>query len=221
MIAVFQWFVRITGCILFWILLPTKLHYEDKSAQNRFIKGRAILMSNHRTVMDVGVMLFVFFSRTLRCLAAELMYQKNFFMTLFLKGIGAIKVDRYSNNFEWMNKANKVLDKGGVIEIYPEARIPKPDEETPLPFKPSVVHLALTSNAPIIPVFNQGVYFKGKLNHMIVGKPIYVREWYDTSLSEKENIAAICEKLRNKVIELENELNRQLDNSQAKDKKVQ
>lgn len=207
----FGWIIKITGFIPYLFCFRTKVHYEDKSKQNRFIKGKAILMSNHNTVMDAALMLFVFFSRTLRFLAAEILYKKNIFMTFLLKVLGAIKVDRTNNDFSFLNKANKVLDQGGVIEIYPESRIPRKDETKPLEFKPSVVHLALTSNAPIIPVYNQGIYFKGKTNHMIIGTPIFVRDLYDSSLSEKENIANITQKLRQKVIDLQYELESQLE----------
>ncbi|MBQ8850028.1 MAG: 1-acyl-sn-glycerol-3-phosphate acyltransferase [Clostridia bacterium] len=209
MIALYNWFVKITGYFVQLFMFKNKVYYEDKNVQNRHIKGSAIVISNHVTVMDFAVMMFVFYSRTLRCLIAELMFQHNIFFTLLLKFLGSIKVDRGSHDYSFVNKCCKILKKGGVIEIYPEARLPKEGEETPLPFKTSAVYIALESGAPIIPVYNSGHYFKKGRNRVIIGKPIDVRDYYDSSLCHTENLENISEILRQKVIELKNELEKQ------------
>lgn len=77
-------------------------------------------------------------------------------------------------------------------------------------FKPSAVYMALESGAPIIPTYNNAEHFSKKNLHVIIGKPIDVRALYDDSLSEKENISNITQILRRKVIELGEELNRQI-----------
>ena len=60
----FHWFFRITGFIPQLIGFRYKVYYEDKSVQGRRIKGKAILMSNHQSVMDVALYLFVFLAET-------------------------------------------------------------------------------------------------------------------------------------------------------------
>lgn len=211
-----HWFVKITGWLPQLLIFRTKVYYEDKKTQGKRIKGKAIVMSNHHAVTDFAVMIFVFWRRTLRCLIAEVMYAKNFLLTLFLKSLGGIKVDRNTHDFSFLTKAEKVLDKGGVVEIYPESRIVRPDEEKPLAFKPSVVYLALRSGAPIIPVYTNGKYFTKERTRVIIGKPVDVREWYDEELSEKENLDAICKRLREKVIKLRDELQRQTQSEKEK-----
>ena len=197
-----NWFVKITGWYLYLPIYRPKIHYEDKKVQGRRIKGKAIVCSNHTEVWDFAQILFLFPTRTLRCVVAELMYEKNFFMSTFLKATGSIKVDRNNHDFAWIEKCNKILDKGGVIELYPEARIPLPHEEKPQPFKPSAVYLALQSGAPIIPVYTDGNYFGKGRSHVVIGKPIDARELYDDKLSEQENLQIITDILRNKIIEL-------------------
>ena len=204
-----HWFIKITAFIPRLIVFRLKIFYEDKHVQGRHIKGKAIVISNHHTIMDVALYLFVFWTRTLRAVAAEVLYAKNFLMTFLVKAMGCIKVDREAHDFAFLSKAERVLSKGGVVEIYPEARLAKKGEEVPLEFKPSVVYLALSSGAPIIPVYNTGSLFKFTRTYVMIGKPIDVREWYDDSLGEKENIDIICERLRGKVIELKDELARQ------------
>lgn len=211
-----HWFFKITGFIPQLFAFRRKVYYEDKRVQSRRIKGKAIVMPNHHSVMDVANMMFVFYGRSLRCLTAELMFRKNFFMTLILKMLGCIKVDRESHDFSFLNKAEAILNKGGVVEVYPESRLARPGEEKPLEFKPSVVALALSTGAPIIPVYHNGAMFKKERALVMIGKPIDVRELYDDSLSEGENIDNICKMLRGKVIELGKELERQREEEKAR-----
>lgn len=218
MAFLFNWFVKITAGLVQLFVFRTKIYYEDKAVQSNKIKGKAIVMSNHNYLMDFAAMLFVFWRRTLHCVTAEVMYQKNFFMTAFLNLSGAIKVERDAKDFSFLPKCRRILDKGGVVEIYPEARLPELHEETPLEFKPSVVYLALESGAPIIPVYTNGSYFSKERTRVIIGKPISVAELYDDSKTEKENIADITIYLRGRIIELRDELDKQKRSDEEKKK---
>ena len=209
MISLFHWFVKITGWIPQLLVFRIKTYYEDKSVQGKRIRGKAIVVANHRSLFDVGLMMMLFWRRTLRCVVAEVIYTKNLFVRAFIRMMGAIKVDRDSHDFGFLGKCKRILDKGGVVEIYPEARLPRAGEQLPLEFKPSAVYLALESGAPIIPVYHNGNHFSKKRCEMIIGTPFNARELYDESLSEKENISIITEKLRGKIIELREELERQ------------
>lgn len=208
----FVWFVKITGWIPQLLGLRIKVYYEDKRVQSKKIKGSAIVVSNHNGVMDFAVMMFVFWRRTLRCVVAEIMYQKNFIFTAFLRMMGTIRVDRSAHDFSFIEKGAEILRRGGVVEIYPEGRIPEKDEERPLEFKPSAVYLALESGAPIIPVYNSRRSFSDKRSAVIIGKPIYMRELYDDALDEKENIKNLTAILRGKIIELEEKLKEKMEN---------
>ena len=195
-------FVKITAYPVQKAVFRTKVCYEDKRAQSRRIKGSAVIVSHHTSVWDYGVYLFVFFFRTLRCQMAEVLFNKKP-LGLFLKMMGGIRVDRDARDFSFVAKSQEILEKGGVVEIFPESRLPLKGEERPLPFKPSAAYIALLSGAPIIPVFSNGAYFTKKRARVIIGKPMYARELYDDSLSEKENLAAISEAMREKIISLE------------------
>ena len=200
--AIYHWFVRITGYIPQLILFRTKVHYEDKSVQGRFIRSKAIVASNHNGLMDFAVLLFVFWSRTLRCAVAEITLDKNIFLKLILKPFGCVRVDRDSYDMVFLDKMKKILHNGGVVEIYPEARIPNKGEEKPIAFKPSYVLLALESGAPVIPVYNNGKMMRGGRRRVVIGKPIDVSLLYDEALSERENIRIINDYVRSKIIEL-------------------
>ena len=187
------------------LIFRTKVHYEDKAAQSRRVKGAAIVVSNHTTVWDYAAYLFVFFFRTLRTQMAEVLFQKQP-LGLFLKMMGGIFVDRQSFDYGVTGKSLSVLERGGVVMVFPESRLPLKGEQRPLPFKPGAAYLALQSGAPVIPVFTNGAYFSKKRARVIIGAPINARELYDSALSEKENLERISEALREKIIDLERQL---------------
>ena len=220
MFTVFNWFVKITAWIPQLFGLRIRTYYEDKRVQGKRIRGKAIIVSNHNSVWDVAVMMFIFWRRTLRCIVAEVMFNKGFFMNMFLKLLGAIRVERESHDFSFLDKSERILSRGGVVEIYPESRLPKEGEERPLEFKPSAVYLALETGAPIIPVYNSRESFKTKRSAVIIGKPINVRELYDDSLDHKDNVEKITKQLRGKIIELGEQLQRQMGKAEEKEKET-
>lgn len=201
-------FTKVTAWPVQKVLFRTKILYQDKAVQNRKIKGPAIVVSNHTAIWDYAIWLFVFISRTLRFQMAELLFKKPV-LGPFLRGLGGILVDRNAYDFSFMDRSMQILEKGGVVGVFPESRIPRPEEQRPLPFKPSAAWLALLSGAPVIPVYTNGVYFNKHRAKVVIGTPFYAADYTDASLSEKENIARVNEVLRARIIELEKVLNGQ------------
>ena len=200
-------FVKITGWPIAAACFRTKYYYEDKLNQSRKIKGPAIIISNHTAISDFMVLMYTFYNRNIHTVMADILYKKNKFMNWFLDKMGGIKVCRETNNYSFIEQSCEILKNNGVIEIFPEARIPKPHETRPLEFKPSAAYIALLSGAPIIPVFTNGSYYKKHRARIIIGKQIDVKELVDSNKSEKENIELINNFVRNKIMELENVLN--------------
>ena len=133
---------------------------------------RKTVYSDVAALMDFGVLMFTFPLRTLRCAAAELLYHKNPFMTFLITMLGCVRVEREQCDFSFMDRLKAVLDKGGVVEIFPESRLPdKAGDTRPMPFKPSYVYLALETGAPIIPVYHNGCAFRSERLQVVVGKP--------------------------------------------------
>ena len=112
-----------------------------------------------------------------------------------------------------------ILEKGGVVGVFPEGRLPKEGEERPIPFKPSAAYLAFLSEVPVIPVYTNGSYFNKKRAKVIIGKPIDVKEIINENLSEKENIEKINLVFREKVIQLGEELAKREKNKKEKKEK--
>ena len=204
MVRFWNWFAKITGWPVQFLCFRTRVYYENAACSRR-IKGPAIIISNHTSVFDYAVYLFVFFSRTLRFQMAEVLYRKKL-LGWFLRRMGGIYVDRDGFDFGFVTKSCDILAKGGVVGIFPESRIPKSGEERPLEFKTSAAYIALRADAPVIPVVTNGSYFKRKRARVMIGEAINVRDLSDPALGEKEDLKNVSAKLRERIIELEKKL---------------
>ncbi|MBR6040411.1 MAG: 1-acyl-sn-glycerol-3-phosphate acyltransferase [Clostridia bacterium] len=202
MIGLFNWFVKITGWLVQFLCFRTKILYEDRKVQGRHIEKDAIVISNHTSIFDYAVYLFVFFTRTLRFQMAEVLYEKPL-LALLLRCLGGIRVDRNAHDFGFMPKSLSILSHGGVVGIFPESRLPRPGEERPLPFKVSAAYLALTSGSKIIPVVTNGSYFCRKRARVLIGKPILASDLLEEGADETKNLAIVSERLRERIIALE------------------
>jgi 1-acyl-sn-glycerol-3-phosphate acyltransferase len=201
----FTGFVKVTAFPVEALVFRVKYHYEDKTVQGRKISGPALVVSNHTSVWDFAQVMQTFFGRHIRCLVADLMFNKSKAFAFFLKHLDAIKISREGKNFSFIEESVEILKNGGVVEVYPESRIPREDEEAPLEFKPSFAYIAMLSKAPIIPMYTDGNYFgKGRANVMI-GKPIDISTIIDEELDASDNIKRITDYVRGKILELRDE----------------
>ena len=209
MIRFWNAFVKISGWLVQLLCFRTKVHYADRAKQGRRIRGPAIIISNHTAVYDYVIWLFVFFSRTLRFQMAELLFRKKPLGSL-LRGLGGIYVDRDARNMGFIAESERILEKGGVVGIFPESRLPLAGEERPLPFAPSAAYLALSSGAPVVPVYTDGAYFSLRRRaHVIIGTPFHAADLAGEGGAEKERISLTAEAMRGIVKELGHELERQ------------
>lgn len=201
------WFVKITGFIPQLFYFRKKVYYVNKKESNRRIKGSAILVSNHKRLFDFVLYMYLFLNRDIYTVIGEVMFNKGKLFAWFLKCIGGIKVERDAYDFSFLSKCVDLLNKGKVVEIFPEGRLPLKTETELLDFKPSFVYLALESGAPIIPLYTNGSYAKKKRAKVIIGEAIYAQDLYDDKLSEKENIDNICNYVKTYI----NNLGKMLD----------
>lgn len=208
-------FTKLTGWPVQFFCFRTKVYYEDRSEQGRHIRGPAILVSNHTAVYDFAVYMFVFWTRILRCQMAELLFEKPFLGRL-LRRLGGIRVDRTGYDFGFLNESLAVLQKGGVVEVFPESRIPLPGEATPLEFKVSAAWLALASGVPVIPVVTNGSYFNRKRAQVLIGRPLLAADLTEEGLDEKQTLRLVSDRLRERIIELEKLLNERTNKTEAK-----
>lgn len=203
LIDLFTGFVKVTGYVPYLLLMRAKIYLG--AGAERKIKGAAVVISNHTSVYDFALYLFVFPFRTIRFLMADVLF-RNPFLIFFLNAVGGIKISRESHSLAWIDKCRRILEKGGVIGIFPEGRLPLPGEEKPLPFKEGAAALALSTGVPVIPVVTDGRYFSACPAHVLIGKPIDVSALVNDNMSEQESIKAVNLFFREEIIRLEAEL---------------
>lgn len=210
MIRLFNNIIKITGWPAQFICFRTKIYYENKAVQGRLIRGSAIIVSNHTAVYDYAVMLYVFFTRTLRYQMAEVLFRKKL-LGPFLKRMGGIYVDRDSTNYGFMSESAKILERGGVVGIFPEGRLPREGETPPIAFLPGAAYLAISTGVRIIPVYTNGSYFNRHRARVLIGTPMDPADYCESGRSEKENIEALTDAMRNRIIELRTMLDERRD----------
>lgn len=202
--------IKLSGLPAQYVFFKKKIYTEDNKKEYRKIKGPALIISNHTSVYDYPLIMYTFFSRNIRTLISESMYEHSRALNRLLNHLGGIKVDRKSYNFNFLTTMSNCLKKKQVGLIFPESRLhTKDDPKGLLPFAPSYVYLALMNNVPIIPIYTNGIYGKLKKQNkdrarLIIGKPIIASSLIDKSKSEKENINYINNYVKEYIIKLGN-----------------
>ena len=213
----FRWLALITGWPMQLLFFKRKTYYEDRSVQGRIIKGGALIISNHYSVFDYMMNLFLFPGRKLYVVLAEMIYKKSKFYHWAMQIFGGIRSDRDVMGMRFIDESVRVLEKGKLVQIYPEAYTT--DDGQMRPFKPSYILIALRSEAPIIPVMTDGNYGFFKRAHVLIGKPIRLSEYCASFNPTREEILALNEMVEQKARELKEELDRRVASKKDKNNK--
>jgi 1-acyl-sn-glycerol-3-phosphate acyltransferase len=159
-------------------------------------KGPVIIAANHSSYFDFICFIAVC-PRKIYYLAAEKFY-KSWFWRPLVKMTGQIKVERQTGDkTESIEKANAILEKGGVLGIYPEGTR-SADGEIHKPFT-GVARFALKNKVSVVPVGIKGTFeilprqknfpkFK-KIVEINIGKPMDFSQYY----GQEENKEALKE----------------------------
>jgi len=150
-----------------------------------------IFISNHRSYLDTAA-LFAFTGRKMSILAKkELLKIPIFGQGMSFVNIIAIDRSNPEKAIESMQKAKELIEKGYSVGVFAEGTRAMPGEL--LPFKKGAFHLALQTQAPIVPVAikntdwmmgkNTGTLFPGTIE-MIFLPPIETKNLTTDQISE-------------------------------------
>ncbi len=188
-------FAKLTGWLPALLLFKWKLRLE--SGATRRLPKPCILVSNHTSLLDFVLYLAIFPFQTLRFLMAEVLFRKGSAFSRFLYAMGGIRVDRDAFAFGFVGQALQVLEQGGIVGIFPESRLPV--NGVPFPFKPSVVQIALHTDAPIIPVYTDGNYGLLRRARVVIGAPLDLRAQCHSETPDAAELAALTQSLQDHV----------------------
>ena len=203
LVKLFLGFVKLTGAIPAWLFFKPRVHLA--AGAKRRLPKNCILVSNHISLMDFVLCILVFPLRTIRFLIAEVMYNKGKVMATFLGLLGGIQVDRDAKSFDFVSCALEVLDDGGAVGVFPQARLPVKGQH--FPFTVSTTFIAMRTSAPIVPVYTDGNYGLFKRANLVIGAPIYLQEHCKDGLGENAQLDYLTKLLEEKVFALKEELN--------------
>lgn len=169
-----------------------KILYRPKvyGLENIPEEGAIIFVGNHRHAFD-PIVVMTYTKRLVHYMAKESIF-KGFHGFVFKK-IGLIKVYRTRNNPGAVIEAERILNNGGTVGIFPEGTRNKTEDEL-LKFRKGAVVIAQKTNSKIVPFAIRGKYkvFKKGLN-IEFGKPVDIS---NMEIEEANNY------IRNEVLNL-------------------
>lgn len=196
-------FTKVTGYIPFMLYFRLKFYHASKKDKSRPLKGPAIVIANHTSILDYFTIMFTFPFRKIRTLVSEALYAHKIPGTMS-KIMDDIVVHRERSDLSFMSKAEQALKKGQVISIFPEGHLVKTGKLDP--FRPAVVYLALRTGVPIVPVYIDSYYNSWKRTRVITGPKIYLKDYCQEINPSPEKVRELCEFLRKKVENLKSQL---------------
>jgi 1-acyl-sn-glycerol-3-phosphate acyltransferase len=161
-------------------------------------------MANHTSTWDALFIAWIFYFRTLRMWAGEVLYHRSPRFSWFLDKLGFIRVERAASDLRAVQQAIDVLDAGGMMSIFPEGRLG--GGEALLPFQPGIVMAALKSGAPILPIYIKKNYGLFKRATAVVGTKIDLAAHLDEPVPREESVRKLCAFLADTLSSLKKEL---------------
>jgi len=180
--------------IIFKLIFRLKVTGQGNMPQN----GPFIIAANHSSVLD-PIILGVSVKPKIIFIAAAYLFKINW-LGYLLRKADSIQIHRENNinNIKSIKQALKILQKGGVLGIFPEGGIDRKKDN--LPIKAGAAFLATEAGVPIVPmrikgadkVLPRGAKFFRSLNRIKVEikKPIYCSR---QSHKDKEIVKRVLE----------------------------
>ena len=149
---------------LVFILFDLKVHNAENLDNT---EGGYIVCGNHISMID-PVILAISTKRKIHYMGKKELFENKVLGFIF-RNLGAFPVDRQGISLSAIKSSIAVLNKGGVLGIYPEGtRILTGYDENNA--KAGIAMIAKKANTKIIPVYIKGPYkFRGKLE-LFIGK---------------------------------------------------
>ena len=196
----------LTQLLLFQIFIfKTKTYYEDDKKQDKQIRGRTVIISNHRSFLDGIVFALKLFFQRMHFISVDFFQHKLKFLKPIVSIAGGIFVNKKGSSFTFIENSKKVIAKGHPILIFPEGDFKFTYE--PSKFAPGYIMLAVKTGAKIVPIVNDFNYGLFKRVHIMVGNRIDLSDYADIKLT-KEKIKEINDKISNNFLMLFYQLKR-------------
>ena len=182
------------------LFVKTKTYYEDDTKQNKRIKGKAIIIANHRSPIDGFVVAQKYYSRRIYYVVANFFKKKLRFLAPLIRVSGGVIVDRESFSFDFLEESKKLLNKEKILLLFPEGKFSYDYE--PIRFVYSYIVLALETDTKIVPIVSDFQYGVFKRTRILIGNSIDLSSYGAFSGLTKENLKAINESVYRQYLSL-------------------
>lgn len=184
--------------VLVFIIFDLKV-YNKENLDNT--KGGLIVCGNHISMID-PVILAVSTKRQIHYMGKKELFENKFFSFIF-RNLGAFPVDRQGVSLSAIKSSLNVLNKDGVLGIYPEGtRIKNGYDEKNA--KPGIAMIANKAKVKILPVYVEGNYkFRGKINFYIGKEKDYLENY--TGKMDTQKYTEIGKEILKDIYNLKNE----------------
>lgn len=180
-----RWLIKLTGIIPGFLALGFRKYFAGDKINTAAYKGPLIIVQNHKGFMDFPLIVRMFALRRVHVVVSETLYAHSGFMRFILKVMGVIKADRFSGDLSFVNKSIEILNKGGIVLIYPEGKIETSDEI--YEFKRSAALISIQSGVPILPIYHDGRTGFLKKDKCIIGNLMHPQEYSVEGANLAEN----------------------------------
>ncbi len=168
----------------FFLYIPIKLTYPSKVVGKEVIKTLknkpAIFAMNHTSNLD-AVLLAVNTWEKKYYLAKKELFKNKVFGS-FLKGVGAVKIDRSTSDVTAIKNVLKLLKNNKKVVIFPEGTRNNNENMELGEVKHGTAMFAIKAKVPIVPIF---ISRKPKAYHktiISIGQPFELSEFYGKKL---------------------------------------
>jgi len=146
-------FYIIAKCIC-WIIFKLFFRLKVTGQENIPQDDPFIIVANHSSVLD-PVILGVSVKPKVIFIAAAYLFDIHW-LAYLLRKANSISIHRenYTGNIESIKQALKILQKGGVLGIFPEGGVDR--QKNNLPIKAGAAFLATSVGVPIVPIRIKG-----------------------------------------------------------------
>lgn len=194
--SLFYRFARAVIYPFFLIFQPVKVIGRENIPE----KDAFILCSNHTSMTDPFFKVAIF-KRQLYFMAKAELFKIGIFRVV-LNAVGAFAVDRGKGDINAISQAEKLINEGKILGIYPEGtRYP---EGAPRKAKSGVAYIAMDTKADILPVsvYREGKYNPFKKTTIRIGKLIKYNDLVSEELSNRANMKRIVDRVTVEITNL-------------------
>lgn len=173
-------FVKFTAIPAYLWKLPKRI-FESKKAK-KWIKGGALLISNHYSFSDPVLMMLVIWYRRHHFICIKSLFdgKKGFFFRRFK----CIPIDKENFGMQSFRTITEHLKNDELVSMFPEGHVNRGDGVDA--FKSGVVLMSVMSGKPIVPMYMKPRKHFYNRSVVVIGEPIDITAMYGERPSMKE-----------------------------------